>query len=226
MQLIRMLAPGVRNYNYRQGWTWRCPRGHTSARRTRSELKFHKGTPGQAFTRNEPGPRSCIHLSPPRRRETMSAPDRRLPCQTGSTGSAATRTADKSPKKERRRSGRLKKIHSDREPSRCPAPATSPVARSVERFCKRSANPSANVPSVALNCTPASNALTSIPRAGLSVPSQSRSAFRARTSATNAPSTPSAYRSRKRLPRRPHCARGMRARPSIICSRNKPSISR
>ena len=161
-----MLAPGVWKYNY------------VSSYEATSQLQ------DPASTCRRP----CKARQCPRAH-------RRESCQTGNTGSVATRTAASPAKREttrRERAGQSRRTHSARAQFRCRVRGRCRDVRSAERCWSHPANRSASVPSAGSNFTPASSARISIPQAALNVRSRSPKEFPARTNAMIAPSTPCA----------------------------------
>ena len=126
----------------------------------------------------------AMDLSRFARSETISAAFRRAWCPTGNIANTAIRTAAKNAKSSPA-TVRLKKKPLARAHCRCRARIRSPVARSAALCSARYPNQSENVRSAALNCTLAGNAHISTLRAGLSVRSRFRNAFREKTSAMN-----------------------------------------
>jgi hypothetical protein len=171
-----MLAPGVWKYNY-----------VSSRVMAESDARHVRGNESDA------APTSTCRR--PRKARQCPRAHRRQSCQTGSTGSVATRTAANPAKRETTRrdlASHSRRTRSAREQFRCRVRGPCRDVRSAERCWNRSANRLASVPSAGSNFTPASSARISIPQAVLNVRSPSPKEFLARTSVTIARSTPCA----------------------------------
>jgi len=152
--------------------------------------------------------------------ETMCPHGVGLSCRTESIVSADIRTAAPTGRNHPVKS-QSKRIPSVPVQCTCRGRIRSRDVPNAGLCCRLELMQVADVPSVALSCTPAANARISTPPADSNAANRFRNGFREKTSATNARSTRCVYGLKRKLPLRVQLDQWMRARPSRIYSRNK-----